>query len=196
MALPAAADRLESLMRLRELTGSLKELQHNLIGLHVERDKIGHSLDELASEKRLLLKEKDTLLKLLAGVQADMNEIATAEGKLEAAREEANAKINELKGGEYESIRGKVDGLRREHGLSPTRPLQELLDRETSRLLDERRAARREAEFEAEGLTGSSPAPAAAAAAAVAPGGPSAMETAAPSSSSSSRDRTTKKRKR
>ncbi|KAJ3331651.1 hypothetical protein HDU76_002609 [Blyttiomyces sp. JEL0837] len=139
-----AMESLLELHRIRTLTGILDEHKATVIELSVERDKQQGILDELGTERLLLLTEKEKLVKMLGAVQRDLDEVTKAEESLSNECVSLAERINEVRSEEYEPLRAKVDELRKRHGLPPTKPLQEEIEEERARRLQERRERWRE----------------------------------------------------
>ncbi|ORX55563.1 hypothetical protein DM01DRAFT_1022371 [Hesseltinella vesiculosa] len=97
------------------------------------------SLEELTAERHKRLKEKRLLLELLQGVVKDIDSIAEMEVILKKECEDLKSAVEQERALEYEPLHEQVNILRSAKGMTKIPHLQQDIDNELAKRLQERR---------------------------------------------------------
>ncbi|RUS14512.1 hypothetical protein BC937DRAFT_93705 [Endogone sp. FLAS-F59071] len=137
----------ESLRELRNRTEILIQVKHSIFQNNESLERKQALLDDVVSEKQQLLREKRVMMEMLQAIQRDIEAAIKAEQVLKKERDdlrEVTLKLRE----EYEPLKSKVDSLRLEKGLKRLPNLQEELDTQMAKYLENRRERWREYDSE------------------------------------------------
>ncbi|KAI8143643.1 hypothetical protein BJV82DRAFT_713311 [Fennellomyces sp. T-0311] len=129
----------QSLKAIRDSTQSLLNCKANLIQKIESLDHKEKLLDEIVSERQRLTKEKRMLLEMIQSVQRDIEAVTEAEASLGKERDELKQSVDRIKIQEYEPLHDQVNGLRTRSGLQKLPHVQQEIEAQQARALEERR---------------------------------------------------------
>ncbi|KND03983.1 uncharacterized protein SPPG_01431 [Spizellomyces punctatus DAOM BR117] len=130
--------RLEELQQIRTETHRLNRNKTQILAATQRVEKHDALMTELNSEQRKLLAEKLALVDKLKTVQKDMDEIRIAQRRLREMNAHQQAELRKLRE-DYQPLKDRVDALRQKHGLAKLPNVQDEIENETARYLQERR---------------------------------------------------------
>ncbi|ORY49015.1 hypothetical protein BCR33DRAFT_714091 [Rhizoclosmatium globosum] len=129
-----------------EQTSKLQFCKDAIINLTLQKGQDEGVLFELRNEKRLLEKERESILKTLAQIEADMKEVEKTELELTAVCSTLADEISRRTEFEYEPLRTSVNLQRAQNGLPPVSSLQDDIDQNLAKRLSEKRERWRDLE--------------------------------------------------
>ncbi|KAI9488470.1 hypothetical protein BDB00DRAFT_39201 [Zychaea mexicana] len=129
----------QSLKALRDSTQSLLDCKANLVQKIESLDHKEKLLDEIVSERQRLTKEKRKLLEMIQSVQRDIEAVAEAESSLGKERDELKNSVERIQSQEYDPLHDQVNELRGRSGLQKLPHVQQELEAQMARALQERR---------------------------------------------------------
>ncbi|RUP25414.1 hypothetical protein BC936DRAFT_138836 [Jimgerdemannia flammicorona] len=184
---------LESLCDLKNRTETLIRVKHSIFQNNESLDRKQALLDDVISEKQQLLREKRTVVEMLQGIQRDIEAATAAELALTKERDDLQDTLIKLRNDEYEPLKTEVDSLRLNKGLKRLPNLQEELDTQMAKYLEDRRERWRDCDSEGSSENRGSPVAAGAGSSSLHATGNGAVGEAGPSTTSRRRVTATSK---
>ncbi|CDS02888.1 hypothetical protein LRAMOSA00290 [Lichtheimia ramosa] len=136
---PDADQQREALKNLQRMTQSLIDCKANLLQKTESLEHKQHLLEEVISERQRLTKEKRMLLDMIQNVQRDLEATTEAEASLLKERDDLQQTVDRVRNQEYEPLHDRVNQLRTSHGLQKVPHVQQEVDAQMARILEERR---------------------------------------------------------
>ncbi|KAI9098090.1 hypothetical protein DFS34DRAFT_98581 [Phlyctochytrium arcticum] len=136
--------RLEELHEIRTESQRLNQTKSKVINATQRIEKHEALMSEMSSEQRKLFSEKLALVDKLRTVQSDMENIRVAQRQLRETNRAHQEELKKLRQEQYEPLKDRIDALRQRHGLGKLPNVQDEIENETSKYLQERRERWRE----------------------------------------------------
>ncbi|CAO3676842.1 unnamed protein product [Umbelopsis ramanniana] len=131
--------KLQSLKGLRRQTQSLFDLKSQILVTSETLEVKQNLLDEMTAERRRLVKEKRMMMDMIQAIQRDIETITEGENSLQTECKNLEQSLRNLRDDEYEPLQEKVNAARASSGLERLPNMQQELDAQMARALEERR---------------------------------------------------------
>ncbi|CAO3683539.1 unnamed protein product [Umbelopsis vinacea] len=131
--------RLQSLKGLRRQTQTLFDLKSQILVVSETLEAKQNLLEEMTAERRRLVKEKKMMMDMIQAIQRDIESITEGENSLETECRNLEQSLRTLRDREYEPLQEKVNAAREATGLERLPNMQQELDAQLAKALEERR---------------------------------------------------------
>ncbi|KAI9277920.1 hypothetical protein BC943DRAFT_364102 [Umbelopsis sp. AD052] len=131
--------KLQSLKGLRRQTQSLFDLKSQILVTSETLEVKQNLLEEMTSERRRLVKEKRMMMDMIQAIQRDIETMTEGENSLQTECKNLEQSLRNLRDNEYEPLQEKVNAARASNGLERLPNMQQELDAQMARALEERR---------------------------------------------------------
>ncbi|KAL1922429.1 uncharacterized protein VTP21DRAFT_9968 [Calcarisporiella thermophila] len=130
---------LAALSDLKGKQDALGDLKQQLFELQEQLEQKEHLLDEVSLERGRLQREKLELCEMLRGLQRDIESVTEVERNVKAERDGLRERLKRIREESYEPLKEEVDKKRIQHQLRKLPNLQDELDQQMARYLEQRR---------------------------------------------------------
>ncbi|KAL4213903.1 hypothetical protein AB4K20DRAFT_1889037 [Rhizopus microsporus] len=130
---------LQSLDLLKQKTQALIDVKNTLLSKTELLEQKKGLLEQINTEKQRLSKEKRLLFDMLQSIQRDLDSVTEVETQLTREHEELEKNVTKYRIEQYEPLQDEVNEIRAQSGMIKLPHIQQELEAQMAKLLEDRR---------------------------------------------------------